>query len=135
MTLTDAGPLVAMLNRDDQHHAICLASLGSVVLPFLTTEACITEALHFLGKRYGWSGQDLLLEMVESGRILVEELAERQRARVRQLMRQYRDRPMDYADATLVATAEDRGMNRVFTLDSGFRFYRIGGRHAFHVVP
>lgn len=43
---------------------------------------------------------------------------------------------MDYADATLVALAEDIGTNLVFTTDHpDFAIYRIGGRQEFTLLP
>lgn len=50
-------------------------------------------------------------------------------------MAKYADRPMDLADATLVALAEERGERRIFTLDSDFRIYRIHGRTHFEIIP
>lgn len=50
-------------------------------------------------------------------------------------MSQYADRPMDLADATLVAVAEARNETRIFTLDEDFRFYRLKGRKAFELIP
>lgn len=40
-------------------------------------------------------------------------------------MDKYADRPMDLADATLVALAEDQGHRKIFSLDSDFHIYRI----------
>jgi hypothetical protein len=51
------------------------------------------------------------------------------------LMERYSDTPMDLADASLVAAAETLGLRRIFTLDSDFHFYRIGGSAPFEVVP
>lgn len=56
-------------------------------------------------------------------------------ARAAGLMEKYADRPMDLADATLVALAEERGLTQIFTLDEDFRIYRIRGRRHFDVVP
>jgi len=51
-------------------------------------------------------------------------------------MMQYADVPMDFADATLVALAEDTGIRDVFTLDrKGFQVYRIGKRETFRMLP
>jgi len=55
--------------------------------------------------------------------------------RTARLMERYSDRPMDLADATLVALAEERGLTRIFTLDDDFHIYRIAGRRQFEVVP
>jgi predicted nucleic acid-binding protein len=51
------------------------------------------------------------------------------------LMGKYKDRPMDLADASLVAAAEARQVNRIFTLDSDFRFYRLNDKDSFEVIP
>jgi predicted nucleic acid-binding protein len=51
-------------------------------------------------------------------------------------MERYSDRPMDFADATLVHLAEREGLRTIFTLDNNdFETYRIGGRKRFRVVP
>jgi predicted nucleic acid-binding protein len=51
-------------------------------------------------------------------------------------MEKSRDLPMDYADATLVALAEESETDQVFTLDRrGFSTYRLRGRRAFRLVP
>lgn len=55
--------------------------------------------------------------------------------RMRILMEQYRDVPMDLADASLAVAAETLNMQRIFTLDSDFYVYRINGKQAFTVVP
>jgi uncharacterized protein len=56
--------------------------------------------------------------------------------RSRDLVNQYADLPMDYADATLVVLAEELGTNVVFTTDRrDFAGYRIKGRRHFDVVP
>jgi uncharacterized protein len=49
--------------------------------------------------------------------------------RMRTLMRQYHDAPMDLADASLVVAAERLNFRRIFTLDSHFHAYRIDGTH------
>ncbi|MCW3096294.1 MAG: hypothetical protein JWL77_1912 [Chthonomonadaceae bacterium] len=59
-----------------------------------------------------------------------------EQARMPELMAQYRDRPMDLADASLVATAEVLGITRIFTLDNrDFHIYRLHNSGAFEVVP
>jgi predicted nucleic acid-binding protein len=63
----------------------------------------------------------------------VPEAAEWSRMRV--LMRQYQDAPMDLADASLVVAAERLHLRRIFTIDSHFRAYRIDGQHSFDIIP
>ncbi len=58
-----------------------------------------------------------------------------EQARMQVLMQQYRDLPMDLADASLVATAEALNQKQVFTLDRDFQIYRFRGNQPFDVVP
>ena len=51
------------------------------------------------------------------------------------LMAQYQDVPMDLADASLVAAAEEQNLRVVFTLDSDFLIYRLAHGGTFTVVP
>ncbi|MFK7997926.1 MAG: hypothetical protein AB8B87_27635 [Granulosicoccus sp.] len=52
------------------------------------------------------------------------------------LMLRYHDRPMDYADATLVLLAERHSLTTVFTVDNnGFETYRIHGKKRLTVLP
>jgi hypothetical protein len=52
------------------------------------------------------------------------------------LMSKYADRPMGFADATLVLLAQRLDITSVFTVDhDDFETYRIAGRRKFRVVP
>jgi predicted nucleic acid-binding protein len=56
--------------------------------------------------------------------------------RVRKLLDKYADLPMDFADATLVALAEELDCASVFTTDrADFSVYRIKGRKPFRILP
>jgi predicted nucleic acid-binding protein len=83
----------------------------------------------------GWPLQHNLWEYVEQGLLRLHSSIEAEQRRMRQLMEQYRDTPMDLADASLVATAEVLNLSRIFTLDSDFYVYRINNTGVFEVVP
>jgi uncharacterized protein len=52
------------------------------------------------------------------------------------LMLAYRDRPMDFADATLVHLAKRESLATIFTVDhDDFETYRIDGKRRFRIVP
>ena len=76
-----------------------------------------------------------LWKLLLSRRLDIGELSGAAVERSSVLMAMYADRPMDLADATLVALAEERNQRRIFTLDDGFRIYRIHGRTRFEIVP
>jgi hypothetical protein len=141
MILVDAGPLIALCNRSDPYHAVCITTLASLPHPLLTTWTAFGEAMHMVGemsKRIGlsaWPAQASLWGLIDTGAVLVAEPTVHTMARMRSLMEKYRDMPMDLADASLVALAEERGLDRVFTLDSDFEVYRLPGKKRFRLEP
>lgn len=135
MILTDAGPLVAVINRNDQHHDRCVKALSGLEFPLVTTWPALTEAMYFLGEHIGWTAQEKLWRLLMRGDLTLVSLEETALARMRALMEKYQDSPMDLADASLVAAAETLKQRRIFTLDSDFRVYRLNDRTAFDLVP
>lgn len=135
MTLTDAGPLVALLDKNDIRHGPCRAFLPRLSPPMQTTWPCFTEAMYLLGRTVGHRGQDQLWEWVKSDFLTFYEIAPEQRLEMRLLMTRYKDRPMDLADASLVVTANALGIRRVFTTDGDFLVYRTEDNHSFEIVP
>jgi predicted nucleic acid-binding protein len=133
--LADAGPLVALLDDRERHHLRCAAVAATIAPPMVTTWPAFTEAMYLLGRAGGWYAQARLWVMLERGTLQITELTEAAVGRMRALMEQYRDLPMDIADASLVALAEERGLARIFTLDSDFRVYRLPRGRAFTIVP
>ena len=87
----------------------------------VTTEACLTEAMYLAGSRFGWTAQHSLWQTIEAAEIAVLSV---DLVRVQRLMRRYRDVPMDFADATLVALASEDTRVRIATFDKDFLAYR-----------
>jgi predicted nucleic acid-binding protein len=135
MTLCDAGPLIAIIDADEPDHDACLAALDELALPLITTWPAFTEAMYLLGQAGGITGQRALWNLVHTNRLILADLSTKATERSALLMDKYSDRPMDLADATLVALAEEQGHRKVFSLDSDFHIYRIRGRQRFDVVP
>jgi uncharacterized protein len=134
--LCDAGPLVALVDEDDPHHARCVAAVQALQsYDLLTTGPCFTEAMYLLRRAGGWRAQDRLWAFILNGMLRVHKPLDREWTRMRALMRDYADTPMDLADASLVAAAETLGQRRVFTVDWHFYVYRQRLGEAFEVVP
>ena len=132
--LVDSGPLVALLHRGDQNHARCKAALERIRDPLLTVWPVVAEAMYLLG--FSWRGQDALWEMLSSGALAVAPLEAADYPRMRELMRKYRDLPMDLADAALVRVAERERLRRVFTVDRrDFEVYRPLRLGRFTLIP
>ena len=135
MTLTDTGTLVALLDADDPYHAECVAALDRLPSgPLLTTWVCFTEAMYLLGEVGGYRYQATLWNLRTTERLVLHIPMPAEIDRMTALMAQYRDTPMDLADASLVAVAESRSMRRVFTVDTDFYIYRLVDGSALEVV-
>ena len=134
MILVDAGPLVAIVDADDQYHDSCVRSLSDVDEPLATLWPPLTEALHMLSDFP--RGQDAIWDMVERGAIQLLPLDATDVPRIRELMRKYASLPMDLADAALIAVAEREGVRKFFTVDrTGFAIYRLQGKVRPILVP
>jgi predicted nucleic acid-binding protein len=136
VTLCDAGPLFALVDpRQADLHQRCKAALPGLSSPLITTWPSFTEAMYLAQRSGGWPMQALLWQFVHEGVLVFHELGIEETARMAVLMEQYRDTPMDLADASLVATAESLDLARVFTLDHHFRVYRRKDTGVFDIVP
>lgn len=136
MTLTDAGPLLALLDSRDPYHGLCTSALTAFPrVPLLTTTPCFSEAMYMLGREGGYEYQAQLWNLRTTGTLRLHELTPAELDRAASLMKQYRDVPMDFADASLVAAAETRSLRRVFTLDHHFWIYLLGDGSTFDAFP
>ena len=127
MILVDAGPLVALIDADDQHHAKCVVTLQTIREPLATVWPAVTEAMYLLADVP--RAQDILWEMLERSPLQLLPLYPADGPRMRELMRKYADRPMDMADAALVRVAEREGIRKIFTIDrKDFSVYRLHNR-------
>ena len=135
MTLTDGGPLIAIIDADEPDHASCMDALDQLTLPLVTTWPAFTEAMYLLARAGGIRAQQALWRLVSTDRLVVADLSPSAVDRSARLMDQYADRPMDLADATLMALAEERGDRLIFTLDDDFQMYRFRGRQRFETIP
>lgn len=134
-TLIDAGPLIAVINRNDTHHVECARLLRTLDTSFYTTLAVLTEAMYILWTRIGWAAQEGLWRMVLRGDLLLEHPSPAELVRMSELMSKYSDHPMDFADASLVALAERLSLDRIFTVDRrDFSVYRLHGKKPFTII-
>ncbi len=133
--LTDTGPLVALLDKDDSQHAACLMALGRLPRgPLRTTWPCFTEAMYLLNLVGGHRYQNSLWQWRRDGRLLLLDITQAEADRMEALMALYKNVPMDFADASLVALAESRDYRRLFTIDSDFYIYRLADSSTLEVV-
>lgn len=65
LILVDAGPLIALVRKDDRHHKACVAALRRINEPMGTVWPALTKALCLSGDVRG--GQEAVLELVTQG--------------------------------------------------------------------
>jgi predicted nucleic acid-binding protein len=124
--LLDTGPLLALLNSQDQYHAWIVGELSSIAAPLLTCEPVMTECDYLLQRKIGQT--DALWKLLDRGFIVLGfSLAENYES-VQKLTEKYADTPMSLADACLVRMSEQVEQSSVLTLDGDFRGYRRHGK-------
>ena len=134
--LTDTGPLVALIDRKDPNHAVCVETARRLPAgPLVTTWPCVTEAMYLLHRTAGHPAQIALWRLLRDERLVLHDLDLDDVERMETLMDQYRDRPMDLADASIMAAAETLATRHLFSLDSDFRFYRLSDGSTLDIVP
>lgn len=132
--LIDTGAILAILELDDRWHGPSLEALRSVQLPLLTTEAVLTETFHLVSR----NSRDIesAWRFIRSGVLTLQAINNDDLPHVHLLMATYRDRPMDFADATLVHIANRESVNLILTIDhNDFETYRLPGNKKFTILP
>jgi len=132
--LVDTGTILAMLDRNDVWHKACVDLYPTLDTPLLTTEAVLTEVFHLANRSR--VEMEVTWGFIRSGAVVIGAIENSELPEIHKLMSRYADRPMDFADATLVHLAKRESLSTVFTIDhADFATYRIEGRRGFRIVP
>ncbi len=124
---------MALIHADDRHHVACKAALEKIREPLGTVWPVLAEAMYLLG--FSSHAQDGLWRLLEGGAVRILPLDSADLPRMRELMKKYRDLPMDLADAGLVRVAERERISRIFTIDRrDFLLYRPRSVRRFTVL-
>lgn len=130
--IADTGPLVAMLDRDDQDHAWAVRE-GRLLPPkMLSCEAVLSE-VHFLTQDIP-AAKDRIKSWLADGRLELPFIVRDHHSLIHELMARYANVPMSFADACLVRMSELWPEAPVFTLDSDFRVYRRNKRQSLPLI-
>ncbi len=137
--LADSGPLAALYNCRDHHHAHAVEFFRThgAQLRCHTTWAAISEVMYFLDFSAAAQGDflDWLHHGHTRGLMHIASLEADDLPGLSRMMRKYADRPMDLADASLVWLANQNGVTDIITIDrADFAVYRTVKRKAFRNV-
>lgn len=119
----DAGPMIALFDRDDTYHSQAAGFLrraGDAQL--VTTSLVIGEVAAMLSDM-----QPNLFRFLEwvTAAVAIDDALHEDLPRMIEIMKKYSDLPADLADVSLVALCERRTIATVAAIDRDFDVYRL----------
>lgn len=130
--IVDTGPLVALLDRAEQHHRWVAERLNELDAPLLVCEPVLAETMYLFGRFP--KAQDAVLALIENGALSIAFRIDEHIDALGKLLQKYRDTPMSLADACIVRMSEVHDRHAVLTLDSEFLVYRKHSRAPLHLI-
>ena len=131
--ILDTGPWVALIDRSELKHSICVQWLKNYSGRLYSTEAVLTEVLYLLN--FSVKAQSAAIDFVLKSVVEIIPSSVASLKKAKDLIKKYSDLPMDYADATLVCLAIDTGIRDIITFDEkDFNIYRVK-KQPFVIAP
>ncbi len=121
-TLIDAGPIIALFNKNDKYHKKIKNFLKKYEGKLTSTWPVVTEASHMLD--FNVQTQIDFLTWIQLGGVNIEAIENEDIGRIIELSMKYSDLPMDLADASLVVLSEKLKIKEIITIDSDYYVYR-----------
>lgn len=128
MIVLDAGPLIALFDGSDRHHAAAVDFIRRTREPLVTNAPVLAEACWMLD-----FSADAQLDCLRwsSLTLRIDEETGKDLPRITAILDKYRDLPADFADASLVALCDRLNCHDVASVDADFTIYRSASRKAF----
>ena len=137
MTLiADTGALYALYDLDDGHHVSARNAIAEEPGPIVVPVLVLPELDYLLLENLGIEAELSFLDSVSAGAFALDCAALEDLPRIRDLIVQYRDLELGAVDASVIATAERLGVDRIFTVDQrDFRAVRSASGRPFVLLP
>jgi uncharacterized protein len=134
--VADSGAIYALYDSRDRHHAAVARAVknetGSIIVPM----AILAEIDYLLRVRLGNRAVARFLEGIVVGAFILEPFTIQDLTRCRALLDIYEDLDLGLADASVIAAAERRGLDRILTIDErDFRAVRRVDGRPFTLLP
>ena len=130
--LVDASFLVSIYDKQEPYHRQCMAVLDQLNQPLVTCEPVVTEAIYLLRGLPG--APQAILASIQEGQLEIPFQLAHGADEVLASYTKYRDTPCDFADACLIAMADQLGTGDILTLDSDFKHYRWRRNRRFRML-
>jgi len=115
--VADTGPIYALIDASDSWHARVNAwwahATSNVVLPV----TILAEVTYLLQTRIGPAAEEAFVRAIADGEFTVEPLDDQDLPRIADIMHAYRDLPLGFVDASVVAVAERLEAREILTTD------------------
>ena len=118
----DAGPLIALFDKDDKYHNSVIKFLKGFDGQLITSWPVITEVTHLLS--FNVNVQTDFLEWLKREAVAIINLENIHLERIIQLSKKYSDVPMDLADSSLIAIAELRNITDIIIIYTDYYIYK-----------
>jgi predicted nucleic acid-binding protein len=109
-----------------------MAALDQVDQPLVTCEPVVTEAIYLLRRLPG--APQAILASIRGGLLEIPFQLAHGAVEVLAYYTKYRDTPADFADACLIAMADQLNTGDILTLDSDFKHYRWRRSRKFNML-
>jgi uncharacterized protein len=115
--ILDTGPLYASLDRDDAAYRISRHLIEEASEPLIIPSPVLVEVDYWIGQRLHPGILLALLDDIDAGAYRIENLADEDYRRVRELCDQYADADIGFVDAAVLAVTERLREPKLATLD------------------
>ncbi|MEK7858757.1 MAG: PIN domain-containing protein [Elusimicrobiota bacterium] len=133
-TLLDTGVLVAMLDRDDPHHAAAKDLIGKDKGPLIVPSAVLPEVCYLAHKYLGPASELAFTASLAKEELPVDWAGPEDLGRAAEIMKKRPD--LGFVDAMVIAAAERLDVRRIGTLDRRhFGGFRPKHCQAFELLP
>ena len=130
--IVDAGPLIALFDKDDKYHNSVIKFLKTFDGQLITSWPVITEVTHLLS--FNVNVQIDFLEWLKRKAVTIVNLENIHLERIIQLSKKYSDVPMDLADSSLIVIAELTNITDIITIDSDYYIYRTKNKKSLNNI-
>lgn len=130
--IVDAGPLIALFDKDDKYHNSVIKFLKTFDGQLITSWPVITEVTHLLS--FNVNVQIDFLEWLKRKAVTIVNLENIHLERIIQLSKKYSDVPMDLADSSLIVIAELTNITEIITIDSDYYIYKTKNKKSLNNI-
>ena len=133
--LLDTGLLLAVLDSDDDLHAVSALALEEELEPILP-DVVLPELSYLVQRELDTSVLVRFLRAIAGGELTIEQTRTADLSRAADILEKYADSGVDFVDCVIVAMAERLNITRILTVDRRhFSLFRPNHCSAFEIAP